>query len=423
MSLSLKILSIKGEQVSEAAVVFDNEGSIGRLGSNTLVLPDPDKFVSRKHALISRENQQYLLKDLSLSGTYIDQHQQPIATKTEVLADGMHLRIGHYEILVSISEEIDKSWEEFDSDLFSAPVAIKTKRPDSIHSDNGLININDEENELNKLLSNKQNSPSNAIKNSPFESLENANFSPLHDSFIPPTIQSTNTQQEEMPEDFNFEDLFEFEQPSKSIHESPSLAEPKISNTITENSSLCTAFSQGAGLDEQLLIATKASDTLRHIGQMFRKLVSGMMSMLKSRTELKNMFRVCQTYIQTQDNNVLKFASSTNEALSHLITNDETGFKDSLMAIDEGFEDIMQHQIAMQAAIQISLQATLKKFDPQLINQKFEENLLLQKKSKCWETYLNDYPQLKEHALDDFFGETFSKAYEQKITELKQNIK
>jgi len=414
MSLSLKILSIKGEPVSETAVVFGHEGSIGRLGSNTLVLPDPDKFVSRKHAMISRENQQYLLKDLSLSGTYIDQQRQPLGIKTQILFDGMHLRIGHYEILVSISE----AREEFSSGLFSTPINIETKVSDSTDSDNGLVDIINDDNELNKLLNNRQDTPFTAKKSSPFESLANANFSPLHDSFTPPTVQPVASKHEEMPEDFNFEDLFE--QPSPSSNKTPSLAAHQVSNTTTENSQLCTNFLQGAGLNEQLLTTTKASETLQHIGQMFRKLVSGMMSMLKSRTELKNMFRVCQTYIQTQDNNVLKFASSTNEALSYLITNSETGFQDSLTAIDEGFEDIMLHQLAMQAAIQVSLQEMLKKFDPQLIDQQFEESLLLQKKSKCWEKYLNDYPQLKEHALDDFFGETFAKAYEQKITQLKQ---
>jgi type VI secretion system FHA domain protein len=391
MPLSLKILSIKDEPVSKAAVVFGNEGSIGRLGSNTLVLPDPDKFVSRKHALINRENQQYLLKDLSLSGTYIDQQLEPLATKTQILSDGMHLRIGHYKILVSISNDDDN---------------------------NGLIDIvNDENNELNNLLSNQQDTPFITIKDSPFESLENANFSSLHDSFTPPTIQPDNSKHGEMPEDFNFEDLFE--QPA-SINKSPSVAAPQVSNITTENSQLYTDFLQGAGLNEQLLTTIKGTNTLRHIGQMFRKLVSGMMLMLKSRTELKNMFKVNQTYIQTQDNNVLKFASSTNEALSYLITNNEAGFKDSLTAIDEGFEDIMQHQIAMQAAIQVSLQELLKKFDPQLIDQQFEESLLLQKKSKCWEKYLNNYPQLKEQVLDDFFGENFVKTYEQKITQLKQ---
>ena len=68
-----------------------------------------------------------------------------------------------------------------------------------------------------KLLSNQQDSPfgedAPAPQNASFDGLVNANLSPLHDSFTPPapqqTQQSSATDDAAMPDDFNFEDLFD----------------------------------------------------------------------------------------------------------------------------------------------------------------------------------------------------------------------
>lgn len=434
MSLSLKILSIKGEPISEEAVVFNGEGSIGRSGNNTLVLPDPDKFVSRTHALIKFENQQYVLQDLSLSGTYIDQEAQPIKDTPRVLSDGMLLRIGNYQVLVSIAENNEQSWADFGADAFPAPK--KDDDPSLIGNDDNLVAYTpDEENELNKLLSNQQDSPFSEPSQpqaDTFESLVNANLSPLHDSFTPPAIQqavepatATTDTNELMPDDFNFEELFEAETSHQNKEAVPADYDPIQSDFTTtafatDDNKLCGAFLEGAKLNTSLVSTNNAAESMQRIGQMFRKLVKGTMSLLKARAELKNMFRVNQTYIKTHDNNALKFSASTEEALSYLIGNSESGFKDSLDAIDEGFDDIMLHQMAMQAGIQASLKEILKKLDPQKIEAQVEDGLLLQKKSKCWEKYVNTYPQLKEDVLDDFFGEEFAKAYELQIMRLKQ---
>ncbi|NOQ36482.1 MAG: type VI secretion system-associated FHA domain protein TagH, partial [Methylococcaceae bacterium] len=408
MSLSLQILSLKGEPVSEQAVVFDGEGSIGRLGNNTLVLPDPDKFVSRTHATISVENQQYILKDLSLSGTYIDQQLHPLKETPQILSDGMHLRIGNYVVLVSISNDESDPLAQFDANEFPPPENKPTpfekdREPSLIGNDDGLVSyVADEDNELNKLLGNQQDSPfgndAPAPQNASFDGLLNANLSPLHDSFTPPapqqTQQSSATDDAAMPDDFNFEDLFDnHSNEVTSIPDIQSQNSP-APNVGNQHKQLCAAFLEGAELNKQLLTGTDATESMQRIGQMFRKLVSGTMTMLKSRSELKNMFRVSQTYIKTYDNNALKFSTSTDEALSYLISNSESGFKDSLTAIDEGFDDIMLHQLAMQAAIQASLKKMLKQFDPQLIEQQLDEGLLLQKKSKCWEKYSSAYPEL-----------------------------
>ena len=98
-------------------------------------------------------------------------------------------------------------------------------------------------------------------------------------------------------------------------------------------------------------------------------------------------------------------------------TKDGFGLK---TAIDEGFNDLLNHQLAMQAGIQASLTEILKQFDPATIEKQFSEGLVLQKKSKCWEKYTQVHEGLAETAVDDFFGDAFSDAYEQQMRVLKK---
>jgi predicted component of type VI protein secretion system len=71
--------------------------------------------------------------------------------------------------------------------------------------------------------------------------------------------------------------------------------------------------------------------------------------------------------------------------------------------------------MAMQAGIQAALVVLFRKFDPRLIEKQFEAGLVLQKKSKCWEKYVNLYPEIVEQMTEDFFGEAFAEAYEKQM--------
>ena len=63
----------------------------------------------------------------------------------------------------------------------------------------------------------------------------------------------------------------------------------------------------------------------------------------------------------------------------------------STVAIEEAFNDLMNHQLAMQAGIQASLTDLLKTFDPKIIEKQFEQGIVLQKKAKCWDRYEETY--------------------------------
>ncbi|WP_298774257.1 FHA domain-containing protein [uncultured Shewanella sp.] len=77
-------------------------GSIGRGASNSFMLPDETETISSVHALVRKENSEYILEDISQSGVVINGAENPVGYQNEALIrDGDLLDIGGYRLLVS----------------------------------------------------------------------------------------------------------------------------------------------------------------------------------------------------------------------------------------------------------------------------------------------------------------------------------
>ncbi len=83
-------------------MVFGQDGgTIGRAANNDWVLPDPERFISGKHAKISYENRQFHLIDTSTNGIYFNAQPQPLGNGNRTpLSNGDRILIGDYEIMV-----------------------------------------------------------------------------------------------------------------------------------------------------------------------------------------------------------------------------------------------------------------------------------------------------------------------------------
>ena len=79
--------------------------TIGRGAENDLVLPDPDRTLSKRHCAIEDHNGNVLVLDMSTNGTFLNYGKLPLGTVPTPLNDGDILSLGPYEILVSIRAE------------------------------------------------------------------------------------------------------------------------------------------------------------------------------------------------------------------------------------------------------------------------------------------------------------------------------
>jgi predicted component of type VI protein secretion system len=128
MLLALSVLGPQGADLGPLGYkVFDHRGgSIGRQEGNDWTLPDPDRFLSTRHAIVSFENGAWRLADVSTNGTYINDPEQPVSRDEPlVLRDGDHLFIGAYEILVQLIE-VEAPSEDAPADARTMDVILRT---------------------------------------------------------------------------------------------------------------------------------------------------------------------------------------------------------------------------------------------------------------------------------------------------------
>lgn len=198
--------------------------------------------------------------------------------------------------------------------------------------------------------------------------------------------------------------------------ETTSPTPPVTANLAQQETELIKLFLNGAGInDASFLQQQSAGDTMQSVGRLFRALVEGLMEVLRARAEMKSEFRVSVTTLRSLDNNPLKFNPDVESVLKLLISPKNPAFTDADTAVKEAFKDIKFHQLAVTAGIQASLAEILTRFNPDSFEQRLGEGLIFQKKSRCWELYCEQYPELKNLATDEFFGDQFAEAYEKQM--------
>ena len=475
MSLTLQVISYKGQPPPEQLEgSFDQYGgTIGRFPENRknhLTLPDPDKFISRKHALIKYENGSYYLTDTSLDGTYILNRNQRVHRSTVQLCDGDQLKIGDYDLIVRIS-----SRGKFEQ---TPPTS-----PDLAEGASFLFGLNPKK---GRQVETAEARPgletgdflwpqSEASEQSPKQNRTGGYMeeSPAHDFFSPPDVAADPDQTQEIPKNFNFEDLLNGlgqNSGTSPLHHSRDAADPAPAHqgipahAITEprldgrpdddhpkrqnraapageqsreNATFAVAeaardirqqahvelfkvFLEAAGVnDTSFLRQEDIPKLMQTVGVVFRELVDGLMAILRGRSELKNQFRVAATILRPADNNPLKFAKVVDDALIQFLAKKQPGFVDAIEAVRESYADIMNHQLAMTAGIQAAIINLLDRFDPQHFARPYEEGVIFQKKTKAWDAYRQAYAKIANEALEDFFGESFARAYEAQIRKLR----
>jgi type VI secretion system FHA domain protein len=423
---------------------FDRTGgTIGRLPEpgNKLHLPDPDKYISRKHAVIRYENGFYFLTDTSTAGTFLMNRNLKVHRDSIQLTDGDRLRIGDYELMVAIPGS-----ETFDTPSFEAafrednssfinfdPIGGATGGPDMVEVTTGDESVPWWQGDISNSGS------------KPIQTKDTIEGSPLNESFVPPDISPPKPAQE-IPSDFNFNDLLvETDDPEPhlldAIDPPPNQQVEKTERDVpaertTERSAqdvfktsrsrprdaaadLLNIFFKAAGIKDPSIIPVEDyPELVQTLGTLLRELIAGLMMILRGRTELKTQIRVPVTILKPTENNPLKFSPGVDEALELLLTKNHSGFVDPVEAVREGYQDVTYHQLAITAGVQASLMNVLKRFDPQQFEKKYQDGIVIQKRAKCWDLYSQAYRKIVNDAVEDFFSDAFAQAYEDQLLKL-----
>jgi type VI secretion system FHA domain protein len=179
----------------------------------------------------------------------------------------------------------------------------------------------------------------------------------------------------------------------------------------------------GAGLNP----ADVTPELAQAFGQIIRVVVSGVMDVLQSRREIKDEFRMRMTQFRPRENNPLKFSANVEDALHNLLVKRNAAYLGPVEAFEDAFTELRNHQVAMLAGMRVAFESMLAEFDPDRLQQDFDQRAskgLLAKlgSTNYWDLFRDKRREMAKDPEATFralFGEEFARAYEEQLQLLK----
>ncbi len=162
-NLRLKLTSQNNGQHQKHFEFSSMGGSIGRSDLCEWTLLDEERFISKKHAEIFFQNNQFYISDTSTNGVFLNNTSNLLGGgNSHVLKLGELLIIGEYQIIVDdINLNVPTSQLESNNDLLDLVMGVesieKNKNsldPLSYHNENSIVNDSSQELGLNEILDN-----------------------------------------------------------------------------------------------------------------------------------------------------------------------------------------------------------------------------------------------------------------------------
>jgi type VI secretion system protein len=404
MALRLRVVSDHASRLGQhASKVFGvHGGSIGRGTDNDWILPDPERYLSGKHARIDFRAGAYILVDTSSNGTYVNGAQVPLGKYHDYqLKEGDYLRFGDYELLVSIDKSNDFPPEQgaivaYDGQAPSS--AVKKSTANDLGADLDLSELLEPSDQLavetGFRASDAYGQPIARAPAGPAEGDTPAGATPWHMLTRPLKVETSVAAAQRTTGSTFFD------------------ADVDIG---------LTSFCRGAGIDPQSVTAEARATALQLAGQLLREAVLGLMDLNQNRNEFRNRFRIAPLPPEVPES-PLNFSHGVDEALVRLLTTVSTR-AGSVEAIRANFRELKAQNVALLAAMRAAFEEFLERVDPKELEERFERATKrgvfgAQNKTRYWDLYAELFSGLVQRPPDGFphlFIEAFAKAYEAKL--------
>jgi len=382
MPLQLKVISEHKELLGEDYVhEFDVEGgTIGRSFDNDWILPDPDHYISGKHATVDCQSGAYYLADISSNGVYVNGADEPLGRgNPRRLFDGDTLRMGDFKFVVMLDEGQD--------------LAMPPDPPASVVPDH-----------IEQLV------PEEALK-SIIQLLDEEEIT--GDAAFHSTLFGGRAEEAQV------------EETSEEVVERAKPVAPPESRKEVAPADLLDALLEGAGISRsEIHPSVDPVEVMRNAGQVLGEFIAGTTTLLNSRTGLKTILSLDQTAVQPRHNIPLKSSESTKGLMKQLLIGREGEYLAPIDAVKEICRDLIFHQDAVAAAMTVSFNEFVDRFDPIELQENFD--ITLKKKPlfkalnqlRYWQHYCVFYPIMTQRDSGQFphiFGEEFIREYEKQI--------
>ena len=418
MALRLRIVSEQATHLgAQATKVFGvHGGSIGRATGNEWILPDPERYLSGKHARIDFRAGTYVLVDTSSNGTYVNGAQVPLGKYHDyLLKDGDYIRLGEFELSVSIDKTNDFPPEDsavVAYDGRSPSSAVKKSTADDIGADLDLSQLLEPSEQLaidSGIRPRGAYGQAVAVRDEPSQA-DNASGTPWHMMTRPLKVDAGAAAAANVAAGG---DASAGATPTART-QSPPLFDGDFDAGLA-------AFCRGAGIDPRAISTAARNSALQLAGQLLRESVLGLMDLNHTRNEFRNKFRIP---VPTSDapESPLSFSRGVDEALVRLLGTVSVR-AGSVEAIRDNFRELKAQNTASLVAMHAAFEEFLLRVDPKDLEERFERATKRgvfgsQNKTKYWDLYSEMFIGLAQRPADGFphlFTEAFAKAYETKL--------
>jgi type VI secretion system protein len=463
MALRLRVVSEHSTRLGpQATKVFGvHGGTIGRSSDNEWILPDPERYLSGKHARVDFRSGTYVLVDTSSNGTYVNGAQVPLGKYHDYqLKDGDYIRLGEYELLVSIDKSNDFPPDE------SAIVAYDGLSPSSA-AKKSTANDLGADLDLSALLeTTDQPLPNSGIRSGAGASPPPVTTLPTaptltaapQGSAAPGVVARRDAYGQSLPPGGD-EDATPWHMLTRPLRveptgaatpgvATPGAATPRVDAAKATDSGAgsgppsisgrsfsgtlfdgdydtgLSAFCRGAGIDLRSISSDARSTALQLAGQLLRESILGLMDLNHGTHEFRNRFRISAPPADVPES-PLNFSKGIDEALVRLLNNLSIR-SGSVEAIRGNFRELKAQQSATMTAMHAAFEEFLQRVDPKELEERFERAgkrgvFGASNKSKYWELYAEMYAGVAQRPHDGFphlYTEAFARAFEARLRTL-----
>jgi type VI secretion system protein len=421
MALRLRVVSEHAARLGELTTkVFGvHGGTIGRSTDNEWILPDPERYLSGKHVRIDFRAGNYILVDTSSNGTYVNGAQVPLGKYHDYqLREGDYVRLGEYELLVSIDKSNDFPTDDsaiVAYDGQSPSSAVKKSTANDLGADLDLSQLL-ESSDLSQSDSGVRPrdaygqsvlSRSDASLHLQRDAETDAGGTPWHMMTRPLKVEGRSTES------------LRAEAGAAAAARSPG---PALFDGDFDVG--LSAFCRGAGIEPRNISTEARGAALQLAGQLLREAVLGLMDLNQGRNEFRNRFRISPPANDGPES-PLNLSKGVDEALVRLLTTLSTR-AGSVEAIRHNFRELKAQNVASIGATRAAFEEFLGRVNPAELEERFDRATKRgvfgsQNKAKYWELYTEMFTGLAQRPPDGFphvFTETFAKAYEAKVRAL-----
>lgn len=213
--------------------------------------------------------------------------------------------------------------------------------------------------------------------------------------------------------------------PAAPVPEPTPTPAPRAVTAGADPAALAQAFVSALGTPSGA-IKDLSPSTMERAGQLFRRLVAGLVIMVEARARAKSQMGAEATAFEFEGNNPIKFARSPEEAIATLLNPQQRGFMTAERAVEDAYFDLQSHQMATLKAMQGALRATLDRFSPSAIRQRAEGAGVMARilpgarDAALWQAYEKEFggvAQGSDEAFMDVFAKEFRRAYEEQAAQ------